>query len=331
MKWTWLPLAFLAVLVGPSAAAAAGGPVPPVQGSAISVPGSAYRYAAFGAGRDTIVRRFDGSAVSALRVAGRYGVPGVDYNSGLTGLSADGSTLVLAEVFGPRAPRTTRLLVLATAPGLAVRARVTLPGWSTVDAISPDGRWLYLIQYRSSDISKYAVRAYDLGARRLLPKPIVDRREPDEQMTGFPISRVMSAGDRWAYTLYFRPSDAPFVHALDTVHRRAVCIDLPSTLGADITNGHLRLTGGGRTLQVLVDGVTGAQINTGTFAVTAGAGHAGSARTRPVSPERAVTHGSGGVPWELIALGVVALGALFAVVTRRAAPAPFPRGRDGTS
>jgi hypothetical protein len=322
MKWTSLtaPLVLLLGLVAPSTALAAGGPVPPLQGRAIAVPGSAYSYAAFGAGRDTIVKQFKGGTVSALRVPGHYGVPAVGQDGSTTGLAADGRTLILAEIAGPGVPRTARLLVLATAPRLAVRARLTLAGWSTVDAISPDGRWLYLIQYKSSDVSQYAVRTYDLVARRLLPEPVVDPREPDEAMTGFPVTRVMSAGDRWGYTLYFRPSGAPFIHALDTVGRRAVCVDLPSLSSTDIGNGHLRLTSGGRTLQVLVDGSTGASIDTRTFAVTTGAGHAAPAPIRAVSNVRPVRHGSAGLPWELIAVGVAALGALVAAVALPARP-----------
>ena len=331
MKWTWLPFALMAVLVAPSAAAAAGGPVPPAQNNAISAPGSAYRYAAFGAGRDTIVKRLDGANVPALRVSGHYGVPGVDYSGTTTGLSADARTLVLAEIPGAHPVRTTRLLVLATAPRLAVRARVTLPGWSTVDAISPNGRWLYLIQYKSSDISQYAVRAYDLVTHRLLAQPIVDPHEPDEKMTGFPITRVMSAGERWAYTLYFRPSGAPFVHALDTVERRAVCVDLPSTLGADIADGHLRLTGDGRTLEVLVGSIGGAQINTRTFAVTPGLGNTTSPRIKPISRERSATHTSSGLPWVLIALIIAALGALGASLTRRRSRGPLRPEHDDTT
>lgn len=317
MKRTWWT-STLAVAVGlaaTSAALAAGGPVPPVQGSGIAAPGSPYQYAAFATGRGTTVKRFEGGAVSALRVQGRYGVPAVDYRGSTTGLSADGRTLVLAEIPGSVPPRTTRLLVLAAAPRLAIRTRLTLPGWWTVDAISPDGRWLYLIQYASSDISQYAVRAYDLPAHRLLAEPVVDPRERDEAMTGFPVTRVMSTGDRWAYTLYFRPSGAPFVHALDTVHRRAVCVDLPSPSSTDVGNGRLRLTPDGTTLQVDVDGGLGARIDTRTFAVTTGAGHAASVPTQRVARERPVAHGSGGVPWELIAVGIAALGALAAAVT----------------
>jgi hypothetical protein len=316
MKWTWLaaPLALLLGLVAPSTALAAGGPVPPEQGTAVAILGSVYSYAAFGAGRDTTVKRFEGGVVSALRVPGQYGVPVVDQSGTTTGLSADGRTLVLAEIPRRYPPATTRLLVLAAAPRLRVRARIAVAGWSTVDAISPDGRWLYLIRFSSSDISRYAVRAYDLVARRMLPEPIVDRREPDEAMTGFPITRVMSAGDRWAYTLYFRPSGAPFVHALDTVGRRAVCVDLPSVTSTDIGDGHLRLTAGGRTLQVLVDGVPGASIDTRTFGVTAGAGHATSARINPISPARPVTPAPGGIPWGFVALAVAALSAVAVAV-----------------
>src|SRR5262249_8193259 len=162
-------------------------------------------------------------AGSVITVVGRYGIPGADFNGSTTGLSADGRTLVLAELRGSRQPRTTRLLVLDTPP-LAGPASTALPRFSTVQASSPTGRWLYLIHFLSSGVSKYEVRAYDLPARRLVAKPVVDPRDRGEAMTGIPISRVMSADGRWAYTLYIRPSGAPFVHALDTAGRRAVCV-----------------------------------------------------------------------------------------------------------
>ena len=302
-------LASLAVwLVAPGAALAAGGPVPPVQDGYIGVPGVPYEYAAWAAGRDTVVKVKQAGArstVPGLRLPGQYGIPGVDYSGTTTGLAANGRTLILADVPANLPPRTTRLLVLDTAP-LGVRARLTLPGWSTVDAISPDGRWLYLIHYASSNVSDYEVLAYDLPAHKLLAKPIIDPRDRDEAMTGFPISRVMGPGGRWAYTLYMRPSRVPFVHALDTTGRRAVCIDLPSLANADIGNAHLGLGPGGTELQIQISSVTRTVINTRTFAVYAGDG--GSAR----APARQVAHirRSSGGPWELVLLliGVVAAG-----------------------
>src|ERR1700761_3510676 len=110
MKWTWLtaPLALSVGLAAPPTALADGGPVAAVQGSAIAGPASAYSYAAEGAGRDTLVKRFDGGAIFALRVSGRFGVPGVGQDGSTPGLSADGRTLVLAEIPAIYPPRATR-------------------------------------------------------------------------------------------------------------------------------------------------------------------------------------------------------------------------------
>jgi hypothetical protein len=307
----------------PAGALGAGGPVPPVQGgSGIAAAGSPFRYSAFDAGHDTVIKRLTvggGRAESAIRVSGRYGIPGVDYSGSVTGLSADGGTLILAEFPGNGPPRMTRLLVLDTRR-LAVRARLALPGWSTVDAISPDGRWLYLIHYISSDNSRYEVRAYDLPARRLMAQPVVDPRDHGEAMIGFAITRVMSADGRWAYTLYSRPSGAPFVHALDTAGRRAVCVDLPSVANTDIGSASLRLGRGGANLRIDADGVTRAVINTRTFVVTPGVGHAlAPIRSAPLHGGRG-TSGAGGWPWELVAVPIAALAALGAAARRRAKP-----------
>jgi hypothetical protein len=62
-----------------------------------------------------------------------------------------------------------------------------------VDALSPSGSLLYLLQYRGSPWAinaSYAVRAYNLDTHRLYPGAIVDRREPDEKMTGQPVTRI---------------------------------------------------------------------------------------------------------------------------------------------
>src|SRR5204862_5549951 len=115
-------------LTRPSAAFAAGGPVPPVQGSAIGVAGTPYQYAAFAAGRNTIVKQQQagaGAAVSELRVAGQYGIPAVDYSGSTTGLSADGHTLMLTEIPGNGPPRRTRMLMLDATPRLALRAKLS--------------------------------------------------------------------------------------------------------------------------------------------------------------------------------------------------------------
>jgi hypothetical protein len=329
-------IALSLALLAPQVTLAAGGPVPPAQGKYIGVPGTPYRYAVFQAGRNTVVKRQAtgaGRSTPALHLLGHYGIPAVDYSGSVTGLSADGRTLILAEVPASTPPRATRLLVLDTEP-VAVRASLTLPGWSTVDAISPTGRWLYLIHYPSSDISRYEVLAYDLLARRLLPKPIVDPRDRGEAMTGFPISRVMSRGGRWAYTLYFRPSGGPFIHALDTAGRRAVCIDLPSALSADIGNTHLTLGPGGATLLVDSGGVSHAVINTRTFTVSAAAGQSPAAPAQPVARVRRGTRDQGNTPWELIVLSIAALvvvGGAGGAAARSRRRRDYGRAPDGDS
>jgi hypothetical protein len=299
-------------LLLPSGALADGGPVPPLQGTSIGVPGSPYTYVALATGADTLVKQLHaGRSASTLRLPGSYGVPGADYSGQTTGLSADGQTLILAELPGNGLPRTTRLLVLDT-PRLAVRARLALPGYSTVDAISPDGRWLYLIHYALSDLSRYEVLAYDLRAHRLLAKPIVDPRDREEAMTGLALARVMSAGNRWAYTLYFRPSGTAFVHALDTVGRRAVCVDLPRGLNLDPGNAQVRLTSGGAVLQIASDTATLALIDTRTLTITSGAVQRERAPNKAtVSHRRRVTSAvGGGPPWDLIVVAITALAAL---------------------
>ncbi len=214
---------------------------------------------------------------------------------------------MLAELPGNGTPRTSRLLVL-DAPRLAVRVRIALPGWSVVDAISPNGRWLYLIHYAASNVGEYEALAYDLVARHLLRKPIVDPHDRGEAMTGAPVTRVMSANSRWAYTLYVRASGAPFIHALDTAGRRAVCVDLPSSADADIGNATLSVGDGGATIRVDADGSTAAVVNTRTFAVTTDpfvALNPSAVAASPVSI-RPASHsgGTGGarnVPWLVLA------------------------------
>ncbi|MGN6871535.1 MAG: hypothetical protein ACTHMY_24325 [Solirubrobacteraceae bacterium] len=336
MKRTWwsMPLALCVAMTAPPAALAAGGPVPPVQNSYIGTAGSPYRYGAFGANGNTVVKEQQagpGVAVPGLRVRGQYGIPGVDYSGSMTGLSADGRTLILAQI-PARTPHTTRLLVLQT-PQLTIRTTLTLPGWSTVDAISPDGRWLYLIHY-ASDITKYEVLAYDLPAHRLLPQPVVDPRERDEAMTGIPINRVTGAGGRWAYTLYMRPSGVPFIHALDTTHHRAVCIDLRPLANTDISSAHLVLLPGGTKLQVDIDGTSWAAVDTQTFRVSAGEGHSAAAPARSSARGHRARRRPSGVPWEVIllsiaALGVVVAGAAGAARSRR--HPDYARGPDGVA
>ena len=95
--------------------------------------------------------------------------------------------------------QTSRFVVLRTA-GLQLARTVTLKGDFGYDALSPDGRWLYLLQHRSVRGPEYAVRAYDLRTGQLWKQVIVDKRTPDEKMNGYPVARTSSAAGVWVYT-----------------------------------------------------------------------------------------------------------------------------------
>jgi hypothetical protein len=93
------------------------------------------------------------------------------------------------------------------------------------DAVSPDGRWLYLIEHLGQP--QYRVRVYDLASGRLARAPIADPALRKARMAGYPAARATSTDGRWAYTLYRNGDRTGFVHALDTARRAAVCVGLP--------------------------------------------------------------------------------------------------------
>ena len=262
------------VLLSSGAAGGAGGPAPGVSYGAggLVAPGGSFRYVTVPAGRNTVIQtvRIRGGRVGRFNlVPGSYGIPLVAYDGSTAGLAARGRTLVLAQ---PQPQRPSRFLVL-DAKTLRVRQEVTLRGMFAFDAISPGGRMLYLIQFVSArNASRYVVRAYDLQAGRLLRQPVVDRRENETVMSGMPVSRASSRDARWAYTLYTRPGAPPFVHALDTMGRKAVCIDLPWRGSQDpLWRMRLGLRSRGTELVLRKRGTSGgtvAVIDTRTFRVT---------------------------------------------------------------
>jgi hypothetical protein len=216
----------LLALIPASAAAAGALPAAGIDAQPLSVPSGEVGYTTERAGRDTrlIESARYGGPLRERRLHGAFSIPAVAYDSTASGLSADGRTLVL---ISPRRryPRELTTLAVVDTRTLRVRRQIALRGDFGVDAISPDGRLLYLIEYSPRNPAEYAVRAYDMRARRVLPEPVVDPSEEDEPMTGVPVTRVTSLDGRWAYTLY-QSAEHPFVHALDTERRTAVCIDL---------------------------------------------------------------------------------------------------------
>lgn len=224
--------AILAAAWAAVAAADGGGPSPGVdQGSyGILSPDGKLRYLAIPAWNRTFAEAVTTRGAHVVRftfLRGAFGIPFVAGDGTTGGLAHDSHRLVLAQAPWGRQPSAYSRFVVLDRRTFRVQSRLRLRGSWAFDAISPGGSLMYLIQYLGSPSSgRYAVRALNLNTRRLYPNAIVDRREPDEKMTGQPATRVESS-DGWAYTLYGRTGKGPFVHALDTVHRKAFCVDLP--------------------------------------------------------------------------------------------------------
>jgi hypothetical protein len=234
------PLLILLALVCIPAATAAG----PWLGTASN---GVAEYTATSHGKTTVLA--DGS--HRLTLAGKWGLPRVTLNNDVGGLSADGRRLVLAQDDvahrNGTLSRVSSFAVIGTKP-LKLLATVKVRGDFGFDALSPQGRMLYLIQHVSQEnLFQYRVRAYDLMKHRLLPRVIADKRQRDWNMNGYPVGRATTPDGRWVYTFYANENNYPFVHALDTVNRTAVCIGIPFDWTADqqeIYETTLRLDGG---------------------------------------------------------------------------------------
>jgi hypothetical protein len=213
----------LAALVAAPAALADGGPMYSLQGGAGIAASRGLHYVAVptGTGDTTLVAiAKDRSVWSWAPLAGSFGIPMVTYRDP-GGLSRDGATLFLqSTTYGSTSNNTT--FVMVNTRNLSVEGSFFLKGTFAFDALSPDGRRLYLTQHLdANNLSRYVVRVYDLARDRLLPGRIADR------MQGDALTRTTSPGGRWVYTLYGNAGGYPFIHALDTVRGVAHCIGLP--------------------------------------------------------------------------------------------------------
>jgi hypothetical protein len=247
-------LATIAVFFGCAATAAsaggAGGPGAGVQQGWDGLANGAVRYVAVPAAGSTaveVIRRQDGRVLRFMTLKGMWGIPVVAFDGTADGLMADGSTLLLGEATAGAGLRKRSTFAMVDVKKMRVTRKLRLPGHQVFDALSPGGRYLYFVEYVSAqDFTRYRVRAYDLRARRLLAQPVTDKRERETAMQGAPISRVTSHDRSWAYTLYGGPHET-FIHALDTMHAGAVCIDLPwKTQPKRLFEFRIRRAGDGR-------------------------------------------------------------------------------------
>jgi len=246
-----LRLAALALLCAGmgSATALGAGPDPGVEQGGVGLTRGKVRYVAIPMGGQTAVEaisRTSGRILRYMAVPGRFGIPRVAYDGSTDGLTADGRTLVLGETRNGQFRRSTSFAVIDV-PKLKLRTIVKLRGDFSFDALSPDGRRLYLTEHVSKqDALRYRVRAYDLAAGVLLKKMVTDKRRWQSVMLGIPLARASSSDRRWVFTMYGGGAHL-FVHSLDTREAYAVCIDLPASLqGIDMGRLRMRMEGDGR-------------------------------------------------------------------------------------
>jgi hypothetical protein len=265
--------------------ALAAGPAPVVlQGEpGVAVAGAAHVIAVAGPSASTtrvwLVRNHDNKRLRSDVLPGKLGVPMITFSGLVEGTWAKGRRLLLASSIYEDARRTT-FVVLDTRTLRPLRT-IRLRGSFAFDALSPDGRRLYVLEYPGgvSGGVRYVVRSVDLRTGRLEPGAIVDKTEPDERMSGIALNRAWSKNRVWAYTLYNGGESHAFVHALNTRTRTARCIDLPWEGNAQsILDGvQMVVTKAGLLTLAEPGGGILARIDTRTFAVQAPAGRASRA------------------------------------------------------
>ncbi len=296
--------------VAPSAAADGGGGVSVATADiGIADPDGGHRYYALPDSGETTLLRVDASAgageksLQRLRVDGDFVIPPVAYDGTTSGLSRNGRTLVLAAPWVVPGQEVTRMRLIDTRR-MRVAQRIKLQGAYSLDAISPDGARLYLIGYPDPrDPLAYEVRTWDVARGKLLAEPIVDPREPDEDMRGQPMTRAVSPDGSWDLTLYDGAGKQPFVHALNTAEGKAFCIDLEMLKGTNVYRDTLQPAADWSSVSVLNrSGDAVASISTGDWTAAA--------------PADAPAGGGGSFPWWLPALAVAVLAVAVAVARR---------------
>jgi hypothetical protein len=325
------------VAVGASRASGDGLPVPEgvdtTHAGALSGDGT-QRFLAVPRDGETLLMRLDarnGVMQSTRYVKGDYVVPGVSLDGDTAGLSEDGRTLVLIR---PRAtfPQNSVSMLVVDPETLQPRRTIELRGDFSFDAISPDGATAFVVEYTDPrDLNEYALRRVDLREGKLLPGSLLPQNDPEEEMRGLPMSRASGPGGRWQYTLYdgggtFRVGELgeTFVHAIDTVEERTLCIDLDWIAPTTAQRMDLRMSADGSEVEVVDPrfGVIGR--------IDAAGGEAREVSEPFGAPATATADDEGGGVAVPLGLAFLALGgaavALAFLRRRRRGPAPTTAG-----
>jgi hypothetical protein len=184
------------------------------------------------------------------------------------------------------------------------------------DAMSPDASALYVLRFLSQDGTHYAVQALDMTDSHPVAHTVVEKGEPGEGMSGQALTRTSGTDGNWVYTLYDGAGKAPFVHALSTVDKFTVCIDLDALKGrSDLASLALELRPETKLLAVTAAGSPVALVKTDSFEVTAPPAPAAK-RPSPAAGPTARAAGGGGSTLQWLALGALATALATAATAR---------------
>src|SRR5947208_4266885 len=180
----------------------------------------------------SIIDTSSGATVRTFSIPGNYSTTDRGYADSM--LSGDGRWMALRAQNTPVG--ATSIALVDTQIGKLAKS-IQLKGDFTLDAVSPKGTMLYLLEYYQAGTSHYNVRAYDVNANQLLDGSIVDKNDLGDKMQGVALARETSDDGDMAYTLYINPvTNKAFIHILwltDTVNNAvpfpaiARCLDLP--------------------------------------------------------------------------------------------------------
>jgi hypothetical protein len=172
---------------------------------------------------DEIVVQPDLPTWRSRSIEGSWRLPTIGQDPLPVGMSDDGSTVVLVEADNGEGS-STRFAVLADDDPARV---VELPGPFEYDTLAPDGSILYVIEHLPAPPeARYQVRAVDVATGVMRDAIIVDKRNLDAVMGGWPITQERHENGV-VFTLY-QGTGHPFIHALQSKEAWAVCLGLPT-------------------------------------------------------------------------------------------------------
>ena len=183
-------------------------------------------YVAFGMPKSTVVaavRARDGHVLRSSVLEGFFGVPLVTYDgtSAASPATAAARPLLLRPPPGAAGKTSSSSLEHEDAEAAPAPHPPAARGRSTRSR--PNGSTSTSSSTSRAPNPRYRVRTFDVArggklARRARRPP----REASRRWAASRSARASSVTGRWAYTLYARRKDVPFVHALDTVEAAGV-------------------------------------------------------------------------------------------------------------